>query len=643
MTTPATALRLPAIFTEHMVVRAGRTNPIWGWAKPEADITVSFQGETKRTRADASGRWRTELAAAPSGGPYQLEVASEGTVISFSDVLAGEVWICSGQSNMEWTVLLANNPDEEIAAASHPQIRLFHVPRVASGLVQEDVAATWATCQPETVKTFSAVGYYFGRDIHQKQNVPVGLIGSSWGGTPAEAWTEWGFLQNEPAFAAFVEPYRNMTTGSPEELACKRQLIAEWQKVQRYEDPGNRAWFHGWAKPDADETGWNPFTAPATWQEPDMHHRGAVWFRKQVTVPDDWAGRDLTLSLGALHDKDTTYFNNERIGGLGKESPDAWMTPRFYTIPAALVRPGQVNTIATRVFVEFDLGGFTGGGPLALYPKESSPEQGVSLAGAWTYRAEYAFDARVPEEVQKLSMGPNSQNSPANLYNGMIAPLVPYGLSGAIWYQGESNAERAEQYKPLIQKLILSWRKRFEHAELPFLSVLLANFRAVQVEPVEPGWGEIREAQLESLQLPHTGVASAIDVGNAYDIHPRDKQTVGHRLALAARALVHGEKVIYSGPVFRTAKVEGNRVRLLFDHSGTGLTTRDGAALKGFALRGADEAWHWAEAQIEGDAVLLSHPNLPVIKEVRYAWATNPIGNLANKEGLPATPFRFSL
>jgi len=643
-TLPPQALRLPAIFSEHLVVRAGRTNPIWGWAKPGAEVTVSFQGETKKTSADQAGKWRAELASAPAGGPYTLEVASGAERITFSDVLAGEVWLCSGQSNMEWTVSMAGNPEKEIAAGDHPQIRLMNIPRVARAELQPDVQAAWQVCRPETVKDFSAVGYYFGRDIHQHRKVPVGLVNSSWGGTVAEAWTEWSALENEPAFASFVEPYQNMLKGSPEEWQRKNQLVLDWQKVERYQDPGNRAYFRGWADLETDETEWRDFTAPAVWREENMHHRGAVWYRKTVTVPKEWAGQDLTLSLGSLHDFDTTYFNGEKVGGLGKETPGAWMTPRYYTIPAALVRAGERNTIATRVFVEFDLGGFTGGGPLALYPKGSAVDAGLKLGGTWKYRAEYAFDATVPARVPSQTCGPNTQNAPSNLYNSMIAPLAPFGFSGAIWYQGESNAERAEQYKTLFPRMIENWRKTFANPELPFFFVLLANYQPAQTKPVEPGWGEIREAQLEALKLPLTGVASAIDVGDDADIHPKDKQTVGRRLALAARAVIHHEKIVYSGPAFQTAKREGSQVRLLFHYTGAGLTTRDGKPLVGFAVRGVTpNEWLWADAKIQDNAVVLGHKDLPEIHEVRYAWASNPIGNLANKDGLPALPFRAEI
>ncbi|MCE0484285.1 MAG: sialate O-acetylesterase [Methylacidiphilales bacterium] len=645
MNLPKKTLHLPAIFSEHMVLRAGRSNPIWGWAASGAQVVIRFQDETKKTSADPSGRWRLDLPAAPAGGPYRLEVSSGSESIVLSDVLAGEVWLCSGQSNMEWTVALSAHPQKEIAEGNHPHIRLLAIPRLAREKPQPDVEATWQICSPQTVANFSAVGYYFGRDIQQNLNVPVGLIGSSWGGTTAEAWTEWSFLENEPAFADFVEPYQRMLrTGTAEERKRKTQLVLDWQKIERYQDPGNRGYFWGWADLETDESEWRDFSAPAIWQEPDQHHQGAVWFRKKVVIPEDWADRDLILSLGELHDFDTSYFNGTKVGGLGKETPDAWCTPRYHQIPAALVRPGQVNTIATRVFVEFDQGGFTGGGPLAIYPEDSPIETHLSLEGTWKYRAEYAFDATIPPRVREGLNGPNGHNSPSNLYNGMIAPLAPFGFSGVIWYQGESNDDRPEQYKILFPRLIQSWRKAFGNSDLPFLFVLLANYRARQEKAVESGWGEIRAAQLEALKLPHTGVASAIDVGDVRDIHPKDKQTVGHRLALAARALVYQQKLVHSGPAFQVAKREGNRLRLVFTHIGSGLTTCNQEPLRGFAVRGsADGPWLWAEAEIQGNTMVVWNRELPEIEEVRYAWANNPIGNLYNKEGLPALPFRWEL
>lgn len=632
-------LRLPAVFSEHMVLRAGHSNAIWGWAAPGAHVTVTFGADAKTAAADATGRWQLELAKIPAGGPYRLSVASGDELIELEDILAGEVWLCSGQSNMEWAVAHSNNSTAEIASANYPRIRLLQIPHLAARQPQTDVRAAWEVCTPKTVARFSAVGYFFGRDLHQKLNVPVGLINSSYGGTPAEAWTELSFLENEPAFDGFMSVYRDALASDAGQPGFNYASIAsEWAAVERYQDPGNRAYFRGWADFGLDEKDWRDFTAPGHWREADNHHRGAAWFRKEVAVPKEWAGRDLVVSLGALHDFDTSYFNGVKIGGLGKQDLDAWMTPRFYKIPAALVRPGETNLIVTRVFVEFDLGGFTGGKTLALYPEGEAPETGIPLAGTWKFRAEYAFDATPPERARNLS---GAQSYAAHLYNGMIAPLVPYGLSGVIWYQAESNASRGAQYGVLFPRLIESWRKAF-YADLPFLFVLLANHQALQTAPVEEGWSAVRASQLEALKLPRTGVASAIDVGDAVDIHPRNKQSVGQRLALAARAIVYGEDIEHSGPVFRSAKRDGSGVHLLFAHTGAGLVTRDGDALRGFAVR-ADKDWHWADAVIADGGVTLTCTEAPVIREIRYAWASNPLANLSNKDGLPALPFRCDI
>lgn len=639
----APSLRIPAIFSEYMVIRSDCLNPIWGWSIAEADVHIRFHNQIIKTTADRAGKWRTELPSVPPGGPYELEISSGSERIGFSDVLAGEVWLCSGQSNMEWSVSMAGNSEKEISEANHPQVRLLNIPRLARAEVQSDVIGAWQICSPSTARDFSAVAYYFGREMHQNHKVPVGLINSSWGGTIAEAWTEWEFLKSEPSFADFIRSYEALVQGDPENWERLNDLILDWQKIERYQDPGNRAYFRGWADLEADESEWGNFSAPGLWLEQDMHQQGAVWFRKTIVIPEEWTDHDLILSLGALHDFDVTYFNAERVGGLGKETSEAWKTPRYYRIPASLVHAGKANTIAIRVFVEFDQGGFTGKGPLAIYREGTPAASGISLNGPWKYRAEYAFDAAIPPRIPSQTAGPNCQNSPSNLYNGMIAPLTPYGLTGVIWYQGESNAERAEQYKILFCRMIESWRKAFEKADLPFLFVLLANFQSLQKEPMEQGWGEIREAQLEALKLPHTGMASALDVGEADDIHPKDKQTVGHRLALTARALIHHEPIEYSGPTFDGFQRDESRVRIMFSHVGSGLITRDGEPLRGFGVREAGSSWHWADSVFEGQTVVLSHPDILKIEEVCYGWASNPIGNLSNKEGLPATPFRIQI
>jgi len=625
-----------------MVLQANRINPIWGWAAAGSEVSVHWQGRTVTTRADDSNRWRTELAAVPPGGPHVLTVSSENDILTLRDVLAGEVWLCSGQSNMEWSVAQANRATEEIAAADFPEIRFLKIPRRARTKAQEDTATCWQVCSPKTVSDFSAVGYFFGREINQTRKVPIGLINSSWGGTLAEAWTEWSFLENEPAFASFVQPYlKSLVNCSDEENQKRQELLEHWRKVERFRDPGNRGYFLGWADPAIDETDWKNYQVPGLWQQKGMNHNGAVWFRKVVTVPNEWAGRDLILSLGALDDFDETYLNGVLVGSTDNQIPNAWMTPRNYPIPAKLVQAGQSNTLTVRIFDEFGQGGFGGGAVLALHPADAKPETGVRLEGEWKSRVEYAFDSTVPPRIQALldQKGPFFENAPANLYNGMIAPLAPYGLRGALWYQGESNAERPEQYQKLILRLIESWRTSFQNPELAFFFVLLANWQSRQTEPVQPGWGDIREAQLEALKLPLTGFASAIDVGDANDIHPRNKQAVGHRLALSARAILYGEKIVHEGPTFEKAELEKGRLRIHFS-SAVGLKTRDGEPLLGFAVKGKRGEWQWADAIIEGESVLLSSVKVPQIEHVRYAWATNPVGNLTNAAGLPAVPFR---
>jgi sialate O-acetylesterase len=639
MTTPQ--LRLPKIFSDHVVLQSGQENPIWGRAGAGDEVAVSWQGHTGSTRADAAGKWSFRLAATAPGGPHTIEISSRSEKLTVRDVLVGEVWLCSGQSNMEWTVAMSNDAEREIAAAQYPSIRLLKIPHLALAEPSDEVDAAWQICSPETVRDFSAVAYYFGRDLHQTRNVPIGLVDSSWGGSNAETWVEWSDLKGEPAFENFMAPYLESFHETPEGRARKKEILEQWAKVERWKDPGNRGYFFDWAEPAFDDSGWSTYHVPGFWQNQGMPFNGSVWFRKQIEVPLEWAGRDLLVSLGRLDDYDDAYFNGVHVGSTGSETPNWWLTSRCYKIPAKLVVPGKANTIAVRIFDDYGNGGFGGGAPSAVYPADAQPEAGVSLEGEWKCRVELALEATIPPRVQKLAVdsGPNAFNSPSNLYNAMIAPLAPYGFKGVIWYQGESNGDRGQQYKILFPRLIQSWRKNFQNPHLGFFFVLLANYGGRQTQPVESSWTEIREAQLEALELPLTGCASAIDIGDADDIHPTDKQSVGHRLALSARAILYGEKLEHDGPVFAQAKADGPVLRLHFKN-GRGLKTRDGGPLVGFAARAASGQWVWAEAKIDDEDVVLTHPAKVPIAHVRYAWASNPIGNLANAAGLPAAPFR---
>ncbi len=627
-------LQLPAIFGDHMVLQRNMPVPIWGWAPPGEEVVVRLGKIQVKAKAGEDGRWKVQLPPQPAGGPHELVVATKTEQVRFCDVLFGEVWLCSGQSNMEWPVAAAMNPEREIAAANFPQMRFFIVEKVTSLEPLSDCKGRWEVVSPATVGRFSAVGYFFGREVHQRLKVPVGLIGSYWGGTPAEAWTPKEGL-HEPQLAHLLA-----RVPKPEDLPKLQEkyerALAEWREKALLRDLGNQGEPQGWARPDFDDSDWAAMPLPQPWERhPDMQIDGAVWFRKKVVLPESWVGKDLLLSLGPVDDHDVTYFNGERIGATGAETPSSWTVPRQYRVPGRLVRAGE-NVIAVRVFDVWGYGGFTGTSEqmrLALTDGNGS----LSLAGEWKFKVEFARPAnQVPQQPQP----PINQWTPTALFNGMIAPLVPYAIRGVIWYQGESNVGRAREYQRLFPALIRSWRQAWGQGDFPFLFVQLANYLPRRPEPTESAWAELREAQLMTfLTVPKTGMAVAIDIGEADDIHPRNKQDVGKRLALAALAIAYGQKVVYSGPIFRSLRVEGNRVRLFFDHVGSGLMAK-GDKLVGFAIAGEDKKFVWANARIEGNTVVVWSEKVLRPVEVRYGWADNPECNLYNREGLPASPFR---
>ncbi|MDX2108844.1 MAG: sialate O-acetylesterase [Verrucomicrobiota bacterium] len=622
-----------------MVVQHDRPVRLWGWADAGETVTASCLDRTAGTLANTEGRWVLELPAIPAGGPYTITITTGKESLVLNDILSGEVWVCSGQSNMEWITANVNNAQAELAAADYPAIRLFNVVprRKPAAAPQDDLDADWVACTPKTVGDFSAVGYFFGREIHTTQKVPVGLINSSWGGTTAEVWTEWSFLQDKAIYSTITEPYLKLQGDDDAERVRTRRQLEHWQKVMNWKDPGNRGYLYGWAEPNFDDSAWGEYFVPGMWQTRGMKFNGAVWFRRKITIPSTWAGKDLLITLGALDDFDVTYFNGVEIGSTGEETTGWWMHPRRYTIPASLIKAGETNTITVRIFDWFGNGGFAGGESLAIHNGSES----LPIDGPWCHKVEYAFDLDVPPSIARLmnTGAPNTERAPSNLYNGMIAPLVNFPIRGALWYQGESNADRYEQYAQLFPDLIRSWRAAWKQPDMPFYYVQLANWMAPQTDPSEEGWANIREAQDAALQLPNTAVAVAIDVGDANDIHPRDKQSVGHRLAVAARAHIHGEKIEWSGPVFEKFTVEGTKARIHFTHA-KGLTTNDGTPPKGFVIRGANTGWHFATTQLDGETVLAWHDKVEKPTTIRYAWANNPAVNLYNSDNLPARPFR---
>jgi sialate O-acetylesterase len=621
---PGYQLWLPEFFSDQMVLQRGEGTAVWGRANPGEIVTVSIDNKTRQSTVQADGHWLLHLPYLVSGGPHQLKVTAGKETKIFNEVMIGDVWLASGQSNMEWSMKSVDNSRQEIAEANYPNIRLFTVKRDVSHVPLRDVsAANWQPCTPETVANFSAVAYFFARHIHQKENIPIGVIHSSWGGTSAEAWTSLPMLHTLPDYKLRVEDIwqkpENYKANEPENEKLRALRDSLYWQVNL----GEKQKAHTSKYKDEN---WKIMEQPNDWGETELKsYDGFVWFRKEVTLPADWKGEDLIMSLGIIRHDALVYFN----GSLVEEHENGGRV-KAYRIPGKQVKKG-VNQLAVRILNHWGAGGLTGK-PENLNLALADKNETISLAGEWKY------NANIEPEIPNV---PGYQNQPAALYNAMIAPLEPFGLKGFIWYQGENNASRAYQYQRLFPTMITDWRVRFKQGNLPFLFVQLANFMETQEQPVDDNWAELREAQLMTLDYPNTGMAVTIDIGEADDIHPRNKQDVGKRLALAAEKLAYDKNLVYSGPIFESMEKEDGKILLHFEHAGSGLVTNDGMAPIGFAIAGDDQKFVWAQAEIVDKntiAVWSSEVEEPVA--VRYAWQSNPPTNLYNQEGIPASPFR---
>ena len=620
---------LHPLFTEGAVLQRGIECPVWGWTTPGARVTVSMDGSRATATASDAGEWTASIGPFEAGGPHTLSVRGPESV-TVGNVMVGDVWICSGQSNMEMGIRPCNNGDAEVAAADYPKIRLFSVPKRISHEPQRTIRSSWLVCSPETVGSggwggFSAVGYYFGRELHKALGVPIGLINTSWGGTIAEAWTSAEALKTMSDFRGPVEDFQKSVEEMKRNAYDYDAKMREWWvKNDRGSKPGAE-----WSESRHDDSAWKTMRLPAAWEQAGLaNFDGLVWFRKSFDLPADWAGKELKLGLGPIDDADVTWFNGTRVGGMS-----VWNQPRDYKVPGKLVKAGR-NVVAVRVL---DTGG---GGGIYGQPGQVKVERtgapAISLAGAWRYEAVGALGQLTPMP-KRMGQSPNVTTV---LYNGMIAPLLPYGIKGAIWYQGESNAGRPYQYRRLLPTMIRDWRSRFGVGEFGFYIVQLANFMARTTDPVQSGWAELRESQfLTAETMTNVGQAVIIDIGDARDIHPRNKQDVGKRLAISALGITYGKDITHAGPTYRRMRKEGDTIRVYFRQTGRGLVAK-GGELKGFAIAGADKIFHHATAVIDGPAVVCSAPGVPDPVAVRYGWANNPLCTLYNEEGLPATPFR---
>lgn len=637
-------LVMPALFDDGMVLQQGKPVAIWGKATPGTKIRVTMAGLRAEAMANEAGAWRAYLESLNAGGPYELTVRAGATRKVIRDVLVGEVWLCSGQSNMAMSMQpgpqAVLNVEQELAAANHPSIRLFNVPRATKFAPQDDCpGGKWEACTPETVRPFSAVGYFFGRELHRELNVPIGLVNSSRGASPAEAWTSSNGLMTMSEWQPVMNLLPKLIADSAKQKASFDQNYNKWYMDLDSFDLGYADGKAIWADPNFDTNTWKTIKTPGIWEEkgfPTLD--GFAWYRHDIEVPAAWAGKALRLNLTAINDADRTWFNGEVVG-----QAEGSGTPRAYAVPAHLVRAGH-NVIAVRVYDMGNVGGFIGAPQdMHLDLVDGALTDSIPLAGEWKFQAGMDI-GKAPEKPVPPVYVEGNQRIPTVLYNAMIAPLVPYALRGVIWYQGESNVGRARQYQTLFPAMINDWRTAFRQGDLPFYFVQLAPFRARTDDAnVASPIAELRDAQTRAARGPNTGMALTIDIGDAENVHPRNKQDVGKRLALLALKQTYGKDVVASGPIFAGFEVTGDRVRIRFDHCDGGLRTADGTAPRGFAIAGADNIFRWADAQIEKDIVVLTCKDVAEPYRVRYAWAENPNCNLYNGAGLPCAPFSIDL
>lgn len=619
-------VRLPRLISNGMVLQRDAELKIWGWAAPGEPVTVEFGGKKYETRTDESGSWIVTLSPMNAGGPHTMRISASNT-ITLSDILTGDVWLCSGQSNMELPVRRVRPLYEpEIAAAENKNIRSFIVPKVfVFNKPLDDLSAgSWVVANPETVLDFSAAAWFFAVNLYETFGVPVGLLTSAFGGSPAEAWISEESLKEFPEHYGELMKYKSDSLMSAIAAADQKRIQDWYGKLlkadEAYKTPGVK-----WHDPAMSTGDWKTITVPGLWSGTELKGiNGVVWFRKEISVPASAAGLPGALNLGRIIDADSAFINGIFIGTVSYQYP-----PRRYTIPAGVLKEGS-NILTVRVISNIGEGGFVTDKPYDL----TAGDFHTSLEGEWKYKV----GAVMPPLRGQTFFG----YKPGGLFNGMLAPLLNYSIRGMLWYQGESNAGKPDEYRSLLPALIKDWRKNFGQGDLPFIVVQLPNFMEAKNEPSESNWAMFREAQTEALKLPATGMAVTIDIGEWNDIHPLNKKDVGTRMALVARKVAYGDNdVVYSGPVYKSMTVKKGKIILAFDHTGSGLIAKGGGKLQQFSVAGDDMKFVWANARIRGDRVIVKGRKLKHPVAVRYAWADNPAGaNLYNREGLPAAPFR---
>jgi len=642
-------LKLPALFSDHMVLQQDTLVSIWGWAAPGSKVFItSTWGESGKVRTDKFGRWSLKLPTGIAGeAPGSMLFRAGKDSVYVNDILFGELWLCSGQSNMEMPVKgwppndPIHNSEAEIAAADYSQIRMFTVQKDLAFSGRDDCSGLWEVASPATVDDFSATAYFFGRELHQKLKVPVGLIHSSWGGTPAESWTHPGHLE----FVAGYENINHLLSNSIDSSRAYENWLGTLKTIEI--DVADDAFYEhmdlddsGMETPDLDDSDWLTMPVPSTLEQQLGYFDGVIWFRKEFQYSGDADRDDLTLFLGPIDDIDVTYLNGQRIGGIERDG--FWQTVRNYPVPFGLLKKGS-NVVAVRVTDIRGGGGIYGNEKVGL---RSGEQMVTDLTGDWKFKPAavtsgntmYVFGAGVRSYAAMPPVPLQlNQYTPSVIYNAMISPLVPYTIRGAIWYQGESNVGRGEQYRELFPAMINSWRNQW-NSNFPFYYVQIAPYN--YNESVQGVTAELRDAQMLTLKEPNVGMVVTTDIGNPSNIHPANKQEVGRRLALWARAKDYGEnEIVHSGPIYHSMKVSGSNAVISFDHTGSGLYSPD-KELTFFEVAGSDGVFHQAKAFISKNNVLVNSDEVEIPVAVRFGWSDIAEPNLFNREGLPASPFR---
>jgi sialate O-acetylesterase len=607
------------IFGDNMVLQRGKANAIWGWSDPGDKVRVEIAGKHAYGVAGTDGRWQVRIQPPPSGGPYTLTIIGHQTV-ELKNVLVGDVWLCGGQSNMQVGLRFVRNGEEEIKAADYPEIRFFTVAAHPSYHHTEVPQGSWKVVSPETSDRVSAVAYYFARKVQQEIHIPIGLVVDALGGTPAEAWTSAAALRPLKDFdVPLAELEKLAAAGAPE----YGNYVMHWYDQYDIGLKGN------WAAPDLDDSAWTSVEVPGGFSELGVPDTPAVvWFRKDIVLPDPLPVGRASLLLGSVERMDTAYINGTEVGA------SAWVeNPRVYLIRDGVLKPGK-NVLAIRVFKTKPQGGFLAKSDELRFTL--GDKTSILLAGEWKGRL--SVDARPPHPMP-ISFE-NWPVIPSVLYEGMLAPVAPLSITGALWYQGEQNSDRGFQYRRLLPVMIADWRNLFGQGDFPFYIVSLPAFQHRSATPVDDTWAETRESQaLAVASVRNACLAVTIDTGDPDNIHPQEKRPVGERLALCALAKQYGKNVAYSGPTLASVERLPGSIRLRFANTDGGLVSK-GVKLGEFVIAGEDRKWCWADAHIEGNTVVVSSPSVPDPKEVRYAWQSNPAATLFNGVGLPAVPFR---